>query len=407
MQSSIVLGRTDDGMKFEYNLAKASNHNVGLIGFSGSGKTYSIKKIVKGYYDLGVTTFVIDIHDDIKDIDGIDQNKQKNIVFSYSQGNGSINPLRVLSNEGPYVAISNFIQTCKLFSPTLGSKQVSTLRRLTRDIYSKYGIELEDNTTWNCENPKLSDLLEYARQQKKLLLNDLDEGGITNLKKYVNSNKGDIESDNEKKRTHHLAELGGMTYKFIADYERNEEEVLDAARIDSVIPMLEDMTECGLFGDDTLDINRGGGVNRFVLSKLFVKDKLVMINLLLERIFNYAVRGYKKDNPAIPRMMIIFDEGKIAKEMSKSLMSPLNRISTEARGFGLGILMAVQSPSHLTDDLFENFALFLILKLHPSREKYAQNMFSIPIEDLQALVPKQDALIFFNHGRFLNVKLFA
>jgi hypothetical protein len=106
-------------------------------------------------------------------------------------------------------------------------------------------------------------------------------------------------------------------------------------------------------------------------------------------------------------MMVVLDEGKLAGALIDDTLAPLNRIATEGRKYGLALLMGVQSPRHLSDDAFDNFAMTLLLKVSHNAQERIGRLFKIKESMLQAVKPRKEALYSLNGSRFTQVTLFT
>jgi len=123
------------------------NGHMLLTGMSGSGKTYTLRRIIDAMakdakHPLRVHVF--DIHGDI-DIDGA-----STVMYS-EQTNYGINPLEI--NPDPHYGgirkrIQSIISTIDKTSRKLGGKQEAVLRNLLTDVYAHFGFRQDDPKTW-------------------------------------------------------------------------------------------------------------------------------------------------------------------------------------------------------------------------------------------------------------------
>lgn len=127
---------------------KLINGHALLIGMSGAGKTYTLKRMLAGMQaqSEGRTRFhVFDVHGDIS-IRGASE-----VMFAELTPYG-LNPLRV--NPDPYFGgvrkcIQNFIKTInKASSSPLGVKQEAVIRNVLTDVYRAHGFNPDDPRTW-------------------------------------------------------------------------------------------------------------------------------------------------------------------------------------------------------------------------------------------------------------------
>jgi len=414
MNGSVRLGRyLDDGtQECHYDIPNSSNFNIGLVGMSGAGKTYTIIQLINAYArmesDVGpVTTFVFDLQGDLGDIEGIPQNKIHNFKFAYSQGNGSINPLRVDPLGGVFIAVRNFTETAKMFNHSLGTRQVADLNLILNELYADFGFDKDDSKTWKNPSPNLLSLLDYVESLIMEVKSGVKQDVYVSASDMLGST-GLYEADiNTKEGQAELADFGQRILDLVKARKTGKRKVeWNESRLESLKHTIVNMKDSGLFSGDDVE-PQIGMVNRFDLVDLQVKDMLTVIHLLLDRIFNYVQRRKWPFHPKVPRMMIVLDEGKLAKAISKHDLSPLNRIGTEARKYGLGAVLGVQSPDQITDDVRRNCALFMIYPIHPSEYSQAKTKYGLEANQIKRLKAKSDALVYMNTGVFRPVKLFG
>jgi hypothetical protein len=129
--------------------AKAINGHVLLVGSSGVGKTYTLRRMIAAAIAsnprVHVRVHVFDVHGDI-DIPGA------SLVRFSEQARCGLNPLRV--NPDPHFGgvrkcIQSFIRTINQASTTaLGVKQESVVRSLLEDVYRDFGFRPDDPSSW-------------------------------------------------------------------------------------------------------------------------------------------------------------------------------------------------------------------------------------------------------------------
>lgn len=130
-----------------WDSAHTVNGHILLVGMSGSGKTYNLKRIVRQMMQSSgkaVRVHVFDTHGDI-DIPGA-----STVRFS-EQTQYGLNPLRV--NPDPHFGgvrkrVQGFIATMNRVMRALGSKQEAVLRNVLYDLYAFHGFSPDDPETW-------------------------------------------------------------------------------------------------------------------------------------------------------------------------------------------------------------------------------------------------------------------
>jgi hypothetical protein len=127
----------------------AVNGHCLLVGMSGSGKTHTLRRMIR---DLIATSpvgaapriHIFDVHGDIE-VDGA-----STVLFSEQTPYG-INPLAVNPNPhfgGIRKRVQSFIRTLNRVTRQLGPKQEAVLRNILLDVYARHGFKQGDPQTW-------------------------------------------------------------------------------------------------------------------------------------------------------------------------------------------------------------------------------------------------------------------
>lgn len=157
------------------------------------------------------------------------------------------------------------------------------------------------------------------------------------------------------------------------------------------------------------DVRPGRGcINHYGLHSLGQRDQLAMIRILLTKVFSRAQTTCPTDqlNSGVPSEFIVLDEGKIAAAASTDdQMSAINRIATEGRKYGLGMITGVQSPDHVTDEMRTNFASKFVLSVDPGAIGDLKRQLGVPPERMRQIQPRRDALVSLNGGAYIPVHL--
>ena len=131
--------------------ADAVNGHMLVCGRSGSGKTFSLRRIVRQVTraQRGVRVHVLDVHGDIDELEG-----SSTCVFSESTPYG-LQPLAISSDPhfgGPRKRIQSFIEMVNDASRApMGDRQIASLRNLLQDLYLQHGFRADDPSTWHEE----------------------------------------------------------------------------------------------------------------------------------------------------------------------------------------------------------------------------------------------------------------
>jgi len=131
-----------------WNSNVAVNGHCLMVGMSGAGKTYNLRRMIRQMQDSSegesLRFHIFDVHGDI-DIEGA-----SSVMFSEQTAYG-MNPLRV--NPDPHFGgirkrVQGFIATINRVMRALGPKQEAALRNILYDIYARHGFKQDDPSTW-------------------------------------------------------------------------------------------------------------------------------------------------------------------------------------------------------------------------------------------------------------------
>lgn len=127
---------------------KAVNGHILMVGMTGAGKTFQLRKIVrdmlKSERGAGLRVHVFDVHGDIT-LDG-----ESSVLFS-EQTPWGLNPLRVshdLHFGGVRKKIQGFINTINKVMHPIGARQEAVLRNILLDLYLQHGFKSDEPSTW-------------------------------------------------------------------------------------------------------------------------------------------------------------------------------------------------------------------------------------------------------------------
>lgn len=297
-----------------------------ITGGSGSGKTQTIKRIVTELTENKIPTIVFDLHGDI-------ELPIKTISLDYI-GNQSVNPLELTSKSrkdgGPVPHINRLMtQFSYAISDRFSATQKSWLGGLLRFAYYAHGIHQDKPETWHNKPPTFSYLLD--------------------LIKYPDEK---IAPSNNKEYTRLLVSINTSTR---------------IALENRMTPILE---HPAFSGKNNIDLDNLLKVpHRIVLKPLNTIDlQFLAADTVMRQIFAYLVsKGHIEANQNDDkfRLFIVIDEVKILTGYRGNINDPyhiLNRFATEARKFGLGLILASQVMGHFGRDIRSNSATKLILK---------------------------------------------
>ncbi len=326
------------------------NGIVTITGGSGSGKTQAIKLLVTELIANKLPCIILDLHGDI-DVP-IDT-----ISLDYL-GKQTLNPFELTSKSeidgGPIPHINRLMtQFSYAIADRFSATQKSWLRTLLKFCYYSCGIKHDDHTTWGRNPPTFDYLL-------KLIKYPDDKIRVSENQEYIRM-------------------LDSMTLSTRIAVENR------------MVPILE---HPAFSGTNTIELETlFEKPHRILLKPLNTIDlQFLAADTLMRQIFAYLksighVNIDQGDNKF--RLFIIIDEVKILTGYRGNINDPyhiLNRFATEARKFGLGLILASQILGHFGRDIRSNSATKLILKtMDLDESKRCARELKISLKSLSAI----------------------
>lgn len=454
--------------------ADAVNGHMLLAGKSGSGKTFTLRRIVRQVTraQRGVRVHLMDVHGDLELDD------TSTVIFSESTPYG-INPLKLSSNPhygGVRKRIQAFIEMVNDSSRTpMGDRQVASLRNLLQDLYAQHGFRADDASTWQEEPggapshgegriyldvpfeskdgakdaaraagitfqfdrdakcwwtdrhegplerypqkrfgkhyPSLADAAAFAKTR----LRSLTTGGGTKATRLLEehnkkvvawqakarklgaglANGEDVE-EAKKDVEHGMEGVIESFTDYVTGIATGKEldaliryDTLDTMR--SIVNRLETIVASGIYRsaeppfDDTLP------VWRYNLTALSGTEQKMFVWTRLTEIFEEArERGIVRGAAEIRDLIVVDEAHNFFADKDTNV---LDRISKEARKFGVALVAASQSPTHFSEDFLANTGTKILLGLDSLYFDGTVRKMRIDKEVLGAVVPGKVAAI--------------
>lgn len=346
-----------------------------------------------------------------------------------------------IQNSGPKVQVENILEIFKKnFYPNMGEVQRDMFINLIEDTYRMRGFIYNDYHTWNNELPSFNDTLELIDMIKKhhgkTTKNEDDNVEafvdrsiplIVELKNLKKRQSEDSEEDKEElkkltnKNESQLREaFDNYVNSGLEDYSDNtllrmnslkwfKERGIDFTRYESkeairtvekLLSFVKRIVDSGLFHDKRPPVK--SGLNIINISGLNVTLQKFFVDIWLAKVFKSCkIRGdYKsrkdKSRGAKVDTYVIVDESKLIVGNAKEKTDPysfLNRIATESRNVGLGIIVAAQSAEHYPPEFLKNFHLQIILKTGVADAETVRKAFNVKKEELDYTNKFANALV--------------
>ena len=382
---------------------EAQNGHLLIIGSSGSGKTRMLKHIVNYLDRRNKQVYVIDFHGDI-----VTQNETLH-KFTSRNSNLGLSPFEFekdVANGGVAVQVGVIVAIFKKnYIPNLGAIQKSTLKQLLIDSYKLAGIYDDDESSWDKELPTMTTLYElFAEIQKRIDYTSGSEFSTLFSKADAAKNEMDNldENDDEAKTKlnnkldKYINEINSKHDRYIKflleNTHKNEFNTAKYKDIDlsfyfgkqiqkslqTLGPYLKELCESPIFNENKP--HSAKGVVRYDISGFTSVDKpmeaMFFADIMIQRIFR-AVKlkgeyrtnsnSYKQRYGEKTSTFIVIDESKLILPTGKEKENPyniLNRVVTESRKFGLGLIIVSQRPSHFPEEILSNIYEKIVLKVN-------------------------------------------
>ena len=400
---------------------KVINPHMLIMGKSGTGKTYTLRKLLRQILPQAegpVRVHIFDVHGDI-DIQGA-----SSVKFSESTPYG-FNPLWINPDPdfgGVRKRIQSVLSTLNRTSRQLGNKQESCLRNILMDLYSANGFIDGQPQTWVLndgiqrrypkKNPTMEDAYRFASFKLKAMYIGANTAAVSKLEevnkksaafyskqrqalraggadKVDDSLKRDIEKlKNEciERYSEYLNAVStGMEFDDLLKYDSRDV-------LKSVVERLENLNAIGIFKSSKPPSDEDASIWRYDIKALSIDEKKLFVAFRLEELFYQAIeRGVQTGI----REIIVLDEAH--NFFSDDESNIINTIAKEARKFGMSMICASQSPRHFSDDFLSNVATKIILGLDQTFWDESARKLKIDMNLLESIVPHKTLALQLNN----------
>ncbi len=406
----------------------SKNPHALITGTSGAGKTTLLREVIRYLANKQKYVFVVDLHGDLN-VPGLAENY---IEITARNSKYGINPFefeKCPKNGGIYVQADTIIQLFKkTFMPNLGSLQAKVLKKIIIDTYQSVGIFDEDISTWGrplltMENMKnLVDAIlarvstglhydfiaKFERCSQKISNSECkkeilkrycalieENESVPKLDEKLEAVAAQIDKDiekldemwtefrNAKLFSQPLSEVFGDDLAVDLDFYSRKDVV---SVVDTLAIYVTTLYESKVFTNSLPPITGNGTLHRFDISGLDHSIQLFFCDVLLAKVFRAKrMRGeysnyHDKSRGNRTDTYVVIDESKLVLPQGKEKENPyqsFNRIASESRKYGLGLVLASQKPTHYPEELLTNIDLKIVLTTAGLDKKPAMRLLGI------------------------------
>jgi DNA helicase HerA-like ATPase len=393
-----------------WDVSRVINPHILVLGSSGTGKSYTIRRMVRDMARTaprGARIHIFDVHGDL-DVDGASSAR-----FSQATRYG-YNPL-VIDPDPEFGGVSrrigDFIEQLERTTGALGNRQEAVLRRLLEDLFAANGMFVDNAASWSRgrKQPTFVDALRFGENKvKALFLGTSSKAAV--LLEQVNRAARQMVSTQRAAAKDRIGETGKFE-KLKEQFERAKVEARDAfvahlesvqfgrefddiLRYDSVevlksvLDRLRNLASAGVFEANPPPFSAASPVWRYDVQALADPVQRLLVFTRAEELFREAVQAGVTDQI---RTIIVLDEAH--KFLDESAGNIIGRIAKEGRKFGCALVAASQSVDHFGADFLMNCATKIVLGLDPLVWGAAIRQLRIDERLLQYLTPKRSCAV--------------
>lgn len=416
----------------------AINPHILVVGGSGSGKTFTLRRMIRSMSETAAgpsRIHVMDVHGDLE-VHGA-----STVKFSEATRHGH-NPLIVdpdPDHGGVRRRVQSFVAALNRTSRRLGVRQEAALRALLTDLYAANGFFEDKPDSWRLEDgaprkfpkkhPTLQDAVRFSSAKLKALYLGADSKAVAALEQVNAKAKALYAKSKSLGQTRRLAGQGDQDgAPSDPDLEKLKRSAVDAyaeavraigtgrelddlIRYDSkdvlrsVVERLENLDAMGIFRPEEPPFDPRAAVRRYDIRALSADEKKLFVFFMLEDIFRQAAQRGVQDRVS---EAIVLDEAHLFFDDEPG--NPLDAIAKEARKFGLALICASQSPTHFSEDFLGNVATKMVLGIDEMYWDGSVRKLKIDMKTLQYISPKRTLAVQIKTGeqgraRFVGVEL--
>jgi len=416
MAKKIKIGKEKvSGASVFLDMGTLVNKNGIIFGASGTGKTYTIRGLARGFasMDTGNRCIIFDVHGDI-----LPNHPMVSSVKISEKSEMGLQPFIIdpdQDNGGVNRVIKRFIYSINSTTNKLGSKQESALRSLLTDLFKARGFNQEDARTWSLnydpreykskykkDFPTFEDLIRFTTRKQEELFVGANSEVVRKFIEFAKKSRilqkkvarEDFQTDEELTEardkivdifsTFIYSESSGITEQIIQDQIKYSSSEV----IGGVLNRLKALHFKGIFKNTKVKFDLSKPIQRYDLSSLETEDQKIFINMVLGDLFlELKARGFGGRTDTF----VFIDEAKNYIDTSADNM--VNKFFLEIRKFGCGVWLGAQNIKHFSDDIITNAGTKIILGVDTIHAKSFSQRLNLDISKVTGIIPKKTFLV--------------
>lgn len=424
--SDYMLRQKQQVVPVAWEPERALNPHVLLLGTSGSGKTFTIRRLVNGAVRSAtrpLRVHIFDVHGDLSTGPDGGPLFDDSTAVRYSESTDyGLNPLIVDPDPhfgGVRRRIQSVIAAINRTSTQLGAKQEAVLRELLSDLYAANGFYADKPDSWRLDDgiqrrypkkyPTLLDALRFAQSKLKAMYLGADSRAVA-LLEVVNKRAATLAQKLRNQRRRDAA-TGGAADEAAemqdAELDKAMEQAIDAYSqyvrairtgselgaaikydskdvLKSVVDRLGNLVAVGVFRNQPPPFDPGKSVQINDIKALGRDEQQLFVYFKVEEILLEAIQRGPSEHV---RELVVIDEAHLFVDDEPT--NPINALAKEARKFGVGLVCASQSAGHFSEDILTNLATKVILGLDEMHWDAALRKLRLPPEVLKYIKPRK------------------
>jgi hypothetical protein len=194
-----------------------------------------------------------------------------------------------------------------------------------------------------------------------------------------------------------FADLEGLLDEEIARKKNPE-------RLQALKTKISPVFDCKIFSKPALPV-AATGITRIDMSRLSLDVQFLASDVLLRHLFREAMLAGEAAEGEL-RYVFVVDEAKLLVARGKDdPLGIINRLASEARKYGVGLLLASQDLDHFSRDILNNVATKLVLMHSETAIRATASKLLLEKEQLQALKEPFVGLVKFGGSGWRRVKV--